>query len=574
MVNTPKSLRESQAGQTTILFVLILGIVLMGFIAVAVEYSNLWFKRQTQQGIADAVCQAAAVNLLIKASSGTATAGQGFTPGTDFDCSAHPTWAACQYATINGSSLSGLTANTESSEVHVSWPTTVDGISTPPSRLAGSFPFIQADATDRSRVFFTSLFTGNPTQDVMASAQCGLALSTAPIPLIVLHPTCAHSFEVSGSGTLKIVGGPAKSVQVNSNNQTCAAATAPSQCTGNGHIDLSEGGPNFTGSNFGVYGLPSATNAPSNYDPGSTGAWRQPSLPIPDPYALTPNPAVPAAAPAPTQVAYGVWGCPDHDAKCTLYQPGLYTDPIVVKGETAIFAPGIYYIRPTSYSSGATGGGLCGSPSSCATKPTGQCRGELVVDAGGVVRPAIDPSTLDAKAGAMFFFSGTSGVGYGNAVFVSSAGKSSRNIDIFDTARMTCTGGTPPDPKMNIAGAVNGNVLLAQCTTSGTYIDATANPTETAGKARGLLFFQDHANGDPKGQANMQGTGALIIAGTIYSHATDSQAFVQLQGNPGSNTEVFGEIITDQFVLSGNGSVAMQLSADRTIDVLKVQLLR
>jgi hypothetical protein len=568
------SLRR-QRGQTTLTVVLVLGIFLLGFIALAVDFSNLWFKRQAAQGVADSVCQAAAVNLLIQVSNGTATTGQGFTPGTPFDCSANKTWAACQYAQINGFSLSGIaTADTEGNEVHVSFPSSVTGITTPPASIAGSYPFIRADATDRSRVFFATLFTGKHTQDVVANSVCGLTQSLAPIPLIVLHPSCAHSFEIGGSGSLAILGGPVKSVQVNSDNATCAAATAPSQCSGGGTIDLSAGGPNFTGSNFGVYGLPTVTNEPSGYNGGTTGHWRQPSLPIPDPYALTPVPTRPSAAPAPTAVTYPNWGCPDHSG-CTLYKPGLYTQPIIVTGATAIFAKGVYYIEPTSYPGASSSGGNCGNPSSCSTKPSGQCNAGLLVDSNGVVRPAIDPATGDDKAGIMFYFSGTVANKYAAAVFGSNAGKSGgRTIDAFDTSRMICPGGTVPDPKANVPATVPGNALMGECTAKGTYIDATANPSESAGKARGLLYFQDHANGDPKGQTNMQGGGGLALAGTLYLHNTGYAAFLQLQGTPGSGTYVFGEIVTDQFELAGNGSVAMQLSADRTIDVLKVQLLQ
>jgi hypothetical protein len=575
--------RNKQRGQTTLTVVLVLGIFLLGFIALAVDFSNLWFKRQAAQGVADAVCQAAAVNLLIQVSKGAPTAGQGFTPGTPFDCSANTGWAACQYAQINGFSLSGIsTPDVEGNEVHVSFPSSVTGITTPPSSIAGSYPFIRADATDRSRVFFTTLFTGKHTQDVVANSVCGLTQSLAPIPLIVLHPSCSHSFEISGSGSLAILGGPVKSVQVNSDNQTCAAATGSTQCNGNGTIDLSAGGPNFSGSNFGVYGLPTSSNAPGNYLPGTTGSWRQPSLPIPDPYALTPVPTRPSAAPAPSPVGYHVWGCPD-TAGCTLYQPGLYTQPIIVAGATAIFAKGVYYMEPTSYPGASSSGGNCGSPSSCATKPTGQCNAALLVDSNGVVRPAIDPATGDDKAGIMFYFSGTPANKYAAAVFGSNAGKSGgRTIDVFDTTRMICPGASAPDARANVPATVPGNVLMGECTKSGTYIDALANPSEAAGKARGLLYFQDHANADPKGQTNMQGGGGLALAGTLYLHnctatpclSTDYQAFLQLQGTPGSGTYVFGEIVADQFELAGNGAVAMQLSADKTIDVLKVQLLQ
>jgi hypothetical protein len=572
------TVRNQQRGQTTLSVVLILGIFLLGFIALAVDFSNLWFKRQAAQGVADSVCQAAAVNLLIQVTKGTATTGQGFTPGTPFDCSAHKTYAACQYAQINGFSLNGIaTANIEGDEVHVSWPASVTGISTPPSSVAGAFPFIRTDATDRSRVFFATLFTGKQTQDVVANAVCGLTQSPSPIPLIVLHPTCSHSFEIGGSGTLSILGGPVKSVQVNSDNGSCAAATAPTQCDGGGTIDLSLGGPDFTGSNFGVYGLPATTDAPGGYNGGTTGHWRQPSLPIPDPYELTPVPDRNSLTvdPAVTTATYPTWGCPDQSQDCKVYHPGRYTQPISVIGETAIFLKGIYYIEPTSYPGATSNGGNCGNPSSCSTKPSGQCHAALLVDSNGVVRPAIDPATGDDKAGVMFYFSGSVANGYAAAVFGGNAGKSGgRTVDAFDTTRMLCPGAAPPDVKAGVPATVTGNVLMGECTAKGTYIDPVANPTEVAGKARGLLYFQDHANGDPKGQTNMQGGGGLALAGTLYLHNTNYQAFLQLQGTPGSGTYVFGEIVTDQFELAGNGAVAMQLSADKTIDVLKVQLLQ
>ena len=69
-------------------------------------------------------------------------------------------------------------------------------------------PFIEVVVKDRVPTTFTGLLSGNRTTDVAGSAVCGMLQSTSPVPIIVLHPTCSHPFEVSGSATVKIVGGP------------------------------------------------------------------------------------------------------------------------------------------------------------------------------------------------------------------------------------------------------------------------------------------------------------------------------------------------------------------------------
>ncbi|HYD16403.1 MAG TPA: pilus assembly protein TadG-related protein [Candidatus Nanoarchaeia archaeon] len=583
IVSRTKRRRSAESGQSTLLVILIIGILLLGFVALAVDYSHLWFKRQTAQGAADAACQAAAMNMLV-AATGSATPTQGFTVGTNFNCSSTPAASPCKYAALNGYNAGGLVSNTESREVLVSFPGSVPGV-TPPSSTLAPTPFVRVDVIDRARVFFAPLFTGNKTQDVRAGAVCGLVQAAAPIPLIVLNPTCNHAFEVSGSATLKIVGGPGRSVQVNSIGNTpsashCAAATQSSagQCSGSGTIDLSQGGPSFSGSDFGTFGGPDA--APTGYMPGATGTWSSPSSPIPDPFATVPAPTRPTTLGTTQLVDFGEWGCPDHTKQCRLYSPGLYTQPIQVDNETAIFKAGVYFIEPTSYPGGSSGGTLCGSPSTnCTTNPSGQCRAALVVGNNGVVRPAAESLTgTNLTGGAIFYLSGSTANGYGSAVFTSNAGNyGGRIVDQFPTSQMTCPGGTAPSGLIGLPASVDGNVLLGECTAGGTYIAHSG-----AGAARGLIMFQDRSNGDPHGQMNMQGGGGLLISGTLYAHhctaspcpATDYKAFLQLQGSPGSGTYVFGEIVADQFVLSGNGTVKMQLSPDAILQILKVQLLR
>ena len=66
---------------------------------------------------------------------------------------------------------------------------------------------------------------------------------------LYLIPT-GQSISLSGTPNINIVGGPQRSIQINS-----SAATAFS---GASKIDLSLGGPNGTGSDFGVFGGPAA----------------------------------------------------------------------------------------------------------------------------------------------------------------------------------------------------------------------------------------------------------------------------------------------------------------------------
>jgi hypothetical protein len=425
------------------------------------------------------------------------------------------------------------------------------------------------------------------TRDVAASAVCGVIQSTAPVPIIVMNPTCQHAFELSGSSTVKIIGGPTRSIEVNSSNSTCAAATnsSPNQCAGNPTIDLSKGGPNFTGSEFAVVGQPKT--APSNFLKGTTGNWST-GGPISDPYMLVSAPSVPAASPtdgSPISVPYDstntVSGCPDHSG-CVLYKPGLYTNPIKVKQVTAIFVPGIYYMRSSVVNETKSSPG-----SGCVAGPTGQGHYVLDVTTNGVVRPAINTfSGSDSKNGVMFYLSGTgSPVTYGSVFFGSDSGSSPHTIDDFVTSNATCPGGTAPPGQLGIPSHLPGNILLGQCTNKGTYFGAGS--TDTSGTIRGLIFFQNRANADPKGQAEMHGGGGLILSGNMYFHncnasgtgtgcsapLTGYNAFFNLQGSPGSTSYVLGNITTDELVMGGGGTVAMSLNPNAVYNILKASLL-
>lgn len=605
--------RQGESGQVNIFLVLALGIFFLAFLGFAVDFANFWFHRRAAQAAADAACQAGAMDLLVNATNGSNTLG-GFpsSPPVDFDCATkgNSSSAVCQYAALNGYPSATISPGTPGTDVKVVFPASVSGVVAPPIAEAPT-PFIQVNVEDDVQTFFSGLITRSTTQPLGASATCGLQQAKAPIPIIVLNPTCQHSFQVSGSATLQIVGGPTKSVQVNSGNTSCASATDASSngCSGNGTIDLSHGGPQLTGSSFGSFGPP--LTAPNNFMGGTTGSWVSPASPIADPFANVSAPAVPAPAPTPASVLFHVDGCPDNQG-CTEYFPGKYTAPIQVNGTTAIFVPGLYYIQPSSYAAIADGR-LCGTPGSgCTSKPTGKCNADLLVDAGGVVRPAgvlttaTATSSDDHSHGVVFYFSGSNGNGYGSAVFTSSAGSAgktavavadggpgcpvggTRCVESMASTALTCDGSNPdPSGKLGISQFVDGDILVAQCTSKGFYVgggSTDSTPADLTKANRGMLFFDDRNNGAANGQPNMQGGGGLAISGTIYAHncpnspscsaATDYNAFLDLQGNPGSGTFVVGEIIADQLVEGGNGSVAMQLSPNAVFFILKAELLK
>lgn len=578
----PHKQNSRESGQTLILVLLVLGLFLLAFIALAVDYSNIWFHRQSAQGAADAACQAGAMDMYL-AAQGAGLATANFTPGVNFDCATTPAAIPCQYALLNGYNGSGLTAN-ESNHVAVTFPTSVDGVTTPPSSVAGPHPFMKVSITDRVKMFFSPLLTGSRTQDVGASAVCGLQEATSPIPIIVLNPDCPHAFEISGSAHLQIVGGPTKSVQVNSSNTTTACATAGSssgtQC-GSGSfltscpcptcaVDLCQGGPDFTGSTFGTFG---AAGSPStDFSAGTTGSWDSPSLPISDPFATTNPPAAPAevltfagGGYGYVTVGYHMDGCPD-PAGCREYYPGRYTKPIVIKGFTAIFVPGIYYMDVTTPEHVN-----CGAPSSCSpSKPTGQCDAEFSLESNGLVRPADCSGGGCAADGASHPSGGTMFYFHGGGAAVNAGGSAGSGVDPYNTSKATCAGGTPPDSRLNLPATVTGNVLLGQCTNDGTYTTGAST-----GSIRGLLFFQNRAVSDLHKQLAYNGNGTLLLAGAIYAHNSTANAdFIQFQGTPGNQTFILGLIVTDELVMSGNGSIAMALNPNAVYHILKVALLK
>ena len=446
--------------------------------------------------------------------------------------------------------------------VSVSFPTSVAGVPSsaiPPSGIAAN-AFMRVDVTDNVQTFFSGMLSGNRTQTVRSFAVCGLVLAASPVPLLILDPKTsdAPTLDLQGNPNVNIVGGPQRSVQVNS------SANNAVHIQGSATLDLSLGGPSGTGSDLAVYGGPKT--APGGFNKGTNGHWYAPAAPLGDPFAQIPAPAIPANGPLPNGVAVGkVNGCPD--TTCQEFAPGYYPNGIDVKHNTAIFDPGIYYVV----------GGMKAEPLSC-----------------------LRPSTAigDGSGGALFYFADTNSLDVG-----SNSGKSCPTGAGTDFTTATGTGSLPFGAKCtaasllpaNVPATLTGSVLLGPCRAPSVgplcapncainYGDplGTGNPI---GEQRGILFFQNRSKG---AAADFSGGGQFLLSGTMYLHqcvtggsdtglnCNSTSAFnttINLGGNSGAGT-IVGQIVVDRLSLGGTSGITMDLNPTGSFSLMKATLLR
>lgn len=557
----------SESGQALVFLVLAIGLVLLGAGAICVDMSNLWFHRQAAQNAADAACTAGAMDLLVDAQGG-ATGHQGFVTGTAFNCTVGSAAAPCQYAAKNGYTSNNATPG---SLVSVTFPTSVSGVPTSSVAPSSLIPtaFMGVLITDNVQTFFSGMLSGNRTQSVRAYSACGVVLAVAPIPILVLDPLnpvvspSMKALDIQGTPTIKIVGGPSQSIQVNSKS------TIAVNIGGSATIDLTKGGANFTGSSLGTYGGPAT--APGGFVTAGSGKWMT-SSPIADPFAQISAPALPAAPAALTgavvcssasiqggscNVAHLIHGCPDSGG-CTLFRAGYYPNGICIgtggcgggiahaSKNTAIFDPGLYYVN-----------------------------NGIQLMAHAMVRPGTDVG--DGTGGTIFYLTGAANACSGQSGLICVGSNSgSESIDAFTTSTVQCPGGSPPDPQLNLPATLAGNVLLAPCT--GTYGDPL-------GKYRGILFFQDRASGAGGGWG---GGGGFLLAGSMYFHHCNAagtgvscganptyyDSIFTLQGNSGSASYVLGDVITDNLSMGGSPTINMALNPTAAYNTLKATLLK
>ena len=563
-----------------ILMLLIFSVVLLGALAFAVDMGMLWYHRQAAQTAADATCTAGAMDLLVDAAA-SPTGHQGFTNGTSFDCQAHPTYVPCVYAARNGYNSNNLTPG---NFVQVSFPaqsavTGVPAAAKPGTTIPNSF--MRVDVTDRVQTWFSSLLSGQTTRTVRAMSVCGIVLEQSPVPMVILHKTLTSSLQGSGTPTIRILGGPSKSIQVNSSSETAVGF--------GGLIDLSKGGPKYNGSQLGTWGGPASPTG--TFLPNAT-YWIDHSAPVSDPFenvsapnctALTCPIQIPSDVSGNTNcstaahikngdcvIAYSksttpgalgkAHGCPD-TAGCVLFTAGYYDTTLTLgqgSAQTYIFDPGIYYM---------TNG--------------------IKFLSNSLVRPSTwTPAAPNNIGGTVFYLKGPQQKCSGQDGLVcfgaNSGSKGTKpGVDTFSLSSSVCPGGSI-DPNLLAklppgSTTLTGNVFLAPCT--GPYGDQTG-----VGTSRGILFFGDRSSAIGGGYG---GGGAALLAGSIYIHQCRANgtgvgcddapigynANLNLQGASGSTSFILGEIIVDTVSSGGNPDISMVLNPNKTNSILKATLV-
>jgi hypothetical protein len=568
---------SSERGQTFLIIAVLVAFFLLAVLGLVTDYSQVWAHRQMAQAAADAACQAGAADLFLKGTDPTASTdfpGLDFTwIGSTFDCSTKSSSVPCKYASFNGYS---------GSNVSVSFPSTLDGVSGIPAGFPTvANPYIKVTVTDPVAMYFTKIVSSIKTVNVKASASCGLSSVITPVPLVVLHRTASPSFQVNGSSSVTVLGGPTRSIQVDSSSPTAVSV---------GTVDLHLAGPGNDGANFAVFGGP--TTQPAGVNVGAAGRWISGANPFGDPFAAVTAPSRPATAGSAKPVTYKTNGCPDTNG-CIEYSAGDYTScqtgsiaygangclvigngggsnsfttpprtPSAPYALGSAIKPGPVANNPGGYTFEATTVVAPGHASSAANSTFSwpQIVGQPQVDgnitwtnvglppsssntaifdpglyylgdtnglqlrAHAMVRPST--ATGDGSFGTMFYF-----VTAGTISFGSNSG--SESIDPYKpdgstvngvTSRaLRCPSGSPTPSQ--VPATIPGNVLLGPC--GGTAgIGATGQYGSPDGN-RGFLFFQNRsvaANGGTctagfgGNCATLGGGAGFIFSGFVYMH--------------------------------------------------------
>ncbi len=495
------SLRRSstQQGQAFLIIVVLICLFLLAVLGLVTDYSQVWAHRQMAQGAADAACQAGAVDLFLKGTDPTASTdfpGLDFSwIGSTFDCSANPNSPPCKYASFNG--YSGST-------VSVSFPSTLSGV----SGIPGGFPtvanpYIKVTITDPVATYFTRIASSVKTVNVKASAACGLNPVITPVPLVVLHRTASPSFQVNGTASVTILGGPPRSIQVDSSSSTAVSV---------GTVDLHLAGPGSSGADFAVFGGPAAK--PAGVNVGTSGNWIAGANPFGDPFAAVAAPSAPATNGTATPVPFGVNGCPDPTG-CVEFSPGNYT--------------------------GCSNGSIAPGAKGCLNLPFGGSRPRFSV--GGTnwlpnhayaIGALIEPTCAGSNPGNFVYVATTAGNSAGACPASFSQVRCTRQAD------GTCTLGTTTD-----AGVIWQNVGV-DSTSPGTaifdpglyYVDAqglsfaggsTARiSTATGDGSKGLMFYFS-TSGSVSITSSSGGSGACTSVPYPYNSGSPNNCVVQYQ---------------------------------------------
>jgi hypothetical protein len=176
------------------------------------------------------------------------------------------------------------------------------------------------------------------------------------------------------------------------------------------------------------------------------------------------------------------------------------------------------------------------------------------------------PWTWHQTDGVMFYFHGSA------APIISGASGAPDypRVDKVPVTDLTCNGSAPP-AYLGLPSALDTNIMLAECTTSGTYYDIAGDTIDSLGTIRGLLMFMDHAD---TASPQLQGSGTLAYTGTLYFHSSSYATVFQIPGGTTNGTLIWGNVVADQIQLTGSGALKMALNPAATTSIIKVGLLQ
>lgn len=490
---------KGEEGQAVVMVALAMSVFLIGAVGLAIDGAHLYSQRQMAQAAADSAAQAGIVSIF--AGTNTATGNPAAFSTSAFTCGTSDARTPCAYASDNGFGGTG-------DQVSVDFPadTAVPGVT-----FATSFPTNLIRVTVQRNVKTTLMgMLGSSATTIQATAMAAIVDVVAPVPILITHPTMVGSFSTNGGVLVTICGGPRRSVQVNSADATATTTN------GSGTVDLSHAGPpdpgnctTGTGADFGVTGGPTAPSF--IYNGGSTGFYRDPTLPIMDPLAgvVPPDAATLPTAPAPTSLPPGQTGCPSAPVKpCWLYSPGVYPSGINGKLQTVVFKPGIYYMQ--------NGGFGC----------TANCDMYM--------------ATTFTDSGA-----GSTNTGWAGNMMVYNTGTGTFNL------------------------GANGTISLVGSPSSSPYLGILFFEDRNAAANTGKNAHQLGGGGA------MTLLGTIYLNNWLSTMQGDPTHYqeLDLQGTPGSTTYIQGEVIVGALHMGGNAAITMNLNSNAVLDVSQIALV-
>ena len=246
--------RRRERGQAILLVVVAMGIFLIGALGLAIDVGQMYGHEQMAQVAADAAAQAGILSIF----NGTNVGSNAF-GSASHTCTTTDAITPCVHARKDGF------GSTAADVVFVDFPSAAT-VGLDPAGLSTDDPvnIIRVTITRSVTSGLIRLVGGASASPVKAIGVAAILMVDSPTPIVVTHPTMAHSLSTNGTTLIYICGGPSKSIQVNSNSPD-----AYSSPKAGGLIDLTHAGPldtgnctSGTGADFGVLGGPPPIQAP------------------------------------------------------------------------------------------------------------------------------------------------------------------------------------------------------------------------------------------------------------------------------------------------------------------------